>query len=213
MTKQQQADIDWEQVHGRLKASNQAMARALEPDPLQITAIQKWRAAYLATRAHDPDESTDVRVLVFSVAQERFAIPLEEISEVSGATLCTPVPGLGRALLGLANLHGEIRPVLDTAVLLDIPRQGAANPKPPSVFYLRWGQRRLGLAADFLEGVLTLDAKQLHKASAEGAGMPRRFIKAITAGTLALIDVPALLEGCGLGNNTMNDSLQEGKRA
>ncbi len=213
MTKAKQADIDWEQVHSRLKASNQAMARALEPDPLQIAAIQKWRAAYLASRSHEDDASEDMRVLVFGVSQERFAIPLEDVSEVSGATLCTPVPGLGNVLLGLANLHGEIRPVLDTAALLDIPRQGGANPKPASVLYLRWGQRRLGLAADFLEGVQTLDAKQLHKASAEGAGMPRRFIKAITAETLALIDVPALLEGSGMGNNNVNDSLQEGKRA
>jgi chemotaxis signal transduction protein len=202
------SSIDWTKVHERLKASNQALVQALEPDEARTRAIQKRRAAHLANRSQARTDQADMAVLVFSVCNERFAIMLEHLSEIAGATNCTPVPGLMNKLLGLSSLHGEIRPVLDTASLLEIPRQGAANRTPGAVLYLRWKSREIGLGADHLEGIKRLEAKQLGKQAIEGAAMPRRYIQAITAEALALIDVPALLEDIGFDDETMREGLR-----
>lgn len=205
--------IDWTQVHARLKASNQALIQALEPDAAHIAAIGRRRAAYLAQRSRQKKSEAGLPVLIFQVQGERYAVPLENLSEVAGPSVCTPLPGLTDRLLGLVNLHGEIRPVLDTAALLGIPRKSGERGRPGAIMYLRWQSRVIGLAADLLEGMGRLSEAELAQPMQEGSAMPRRFIKAITREALALIDVPGLLAGTGLEEDGLNDTLQEGTRA
>lgn len=206
-------DIDWTQVHARLKASNQAMLQALEPDAAHVAAIGRRRAAYLSQRSRQKKGETGQPVLIFQVQGERYALALESLSEIAGPSICTPLPGLADRLLGLVNLHGEIRPVLDTAALLGIPWKSGERRKPGAILYLRWNRRVIGLAADLLEGMGRLSEAELAAPTPEGPAMPRRFIKAITREALALIDVPSLLAGTGLEEDGLNDKLQEGTRA
>jgi chemotaxis signal transduction protein len=191
--------IDWNLVRKRLDASNQALALALEPDDGVVEAIRRHRAAYLATRSVQDVSQAGVPVLVIAVEGKRYAVDLEHLAEITGSVVCTPVPGLAGALLGLTSLHGEIRPVLDLVSLLGIPRQGAADRKPGAVVFLRGRQSEIGIAVQKLEGLKTLDASQLETSVQDGAGMPRRYIKAITRDMLAVIDIPALLAGAGIG--------------
>ncbi len=43
---------------------------------------------------------------------ERFALPLEAVERVARAVACTPVTPSPRSVLGVINVHGEIRAVL-----------------------------------------------------------------------------------------------------
>jgi len=192
-------DVDWDRVRQRLEASNHAMALALAPDEAITAAIRKQRAAYLAARSGHEAKSSGLPVLIFTLEDESYAIGLEHLAEISGSSVCTPVPGMGAAILGLTSLHDEIRPVLDLVFLLGIPRNGAAGRKPGAVLFLRHRQSEIGVAVDRLERLDTLEPERLREAAPDGAGMPRRFIKAITRDTLAVIDVPALLAGAGIG--------------
>ncbi|TAN56549.1 MAG: chemotaxis protein CheW [Rhodospirillales bacterium] len=192
-------DIDWDRVRQRLEASNHAMALALAPDEAVTAAIRKQRAAYLAARSGHEAKSSGLPVLIFTLEDEGYAIGLEHLAEISGSSACTPVPGMGDAILGLISLHDEIRPVLDLVFLLGVPRNGAASRKPGAVLFLRHRKSEIGVAVDRLERLDILDPEQLQAASFEGAGMPRKFISAITKDTLAVIDVPALLAGAGIG--------------
>lgn len=207
-------DIDWGRAHDRLRVSNQALALALEPNEATIKAVQRRRAAYLASRKRDMSENkTGLSVLVFWLRNERFAIRLEDLLEISGPMACTPVPGLMDRLLGLVNLHGEIRPVLDGAALLGVPRQGAVNRVPGAILYLRWKRRAIGLGADRLEGVQILDEDRLSPCGGEGGALPGRFIKAIAGDMLALIDAAALLAGSGVDDDMTSETQKEGRSA
>lgn len=202
MSETDRQPIDWQRVRQRLDASNQALAQALDPSPATVKAVQKRRAAYLAGRSRKKDEAPGIPVMIFGISGERFAVRLEDLSEVSGATLCTPVPGLMDRLLGLVNLHGEIRPVLDTAALLGVPRQGGANRHPAAVLYLKWKHNKtVGLGVEHLEGIARLDEADIDAGAPDGVAMPRHFIKAITRQALALIDVQGLLAGSGLDDD------------
>lgn len=206
--------IDWQRVRQRLEASNQALALALDPGQATVRAVQKRRAAYLAGRTRKKDEASGIPIMIFGISGERFAVRLDELCEISGAVECTPVPGLMDRLLGLVNLHGEIRPVLDTAALLDVPRAGAVNRSPGAVLYLKWRRNKVvGLGADHLEGISRLDESEIEAGSPDGVAMPRRFIKAITSRALAVIDVPALLAGSELDDGGLAAESQEGQSA
>jgi chemotaxis signal transduction protein len=52
-------------------------------------------------------------VLTFRVADQRCALPVADVLEVMAMVELTPLPDAPPALMGLANRHGEILPMLD----------------------------------------------------------------------------------------------------
>ena len=58
------------------------------------------------------------------VGSEAYAIPVEQVREVTDLGDVTPVPGSRPGLLGVRILRGTIVPVVDLALLLGIPRLG-----------------------------------------------------------------------------------------
>ena len=56
------------------------------------------------------------------VGSEAYAIPVEQVREVTDLGDVTPVPGSRPGLLGVRILRGTIVPVVDLALLLGIPR-------------------------------------------------------------------------------------------
>lgn len=52
-------------------------------------------------------------VLTFRVAEQRCALPIARVLEVMAMVELTPLPDAPPALMGLANRHGEILPMLD----------------------------------------------------------------------------------------------------
>ncbi len=60
-------------------------------------------------------------VIVFAIGAARYAIELRWVREVVTLGFVTSVPTAPPVLGGLCNLHGAILPVLDVAVLVDLP--------------------------------------------------------------------------------------------
>jgi purine-binding chemotaxis protein CheW len=80
---------------------------------------------------------------------EHYALPVEGVLEVAEMTDVTPVPGAGAAILGVANLRGQVLPVVDLAVLLGLPTQ-----RPPTrIVVVEQGDRRVGLAVETVTDV------------------------------------------------------------
>ena len=55
-------------------------------------------------------------VLPFRLAGQHLAVPLESVIRVIPALQCTPLPGAPQTVLGLANVRGQIVPVVDLAL-------------------------------------------------------------------------------------------------
>jgi chemotaxis signal transduction protein len=83
------------------------------------------------------------------VASEAYAMPVEHVLEVADLGQVRAVPGARPELLGVRNLRGRILPVVDLALVLEIPRTAP----PGRLLVAEAGGRRAGFAIDEVSGV------------------------------------------------------------
>jgi purine-binding chemotaxis protein CheW len=69
--------------------------------------------------------SADDGYVVFSLGGERFAIPLKQVLEADRVPAVTPVPFVPDFVRGVANRRGEVLPLIDLRLLLDIEQEAA----------------------------------------------------------------------------------------
>jgi purine-binding chemotaxis protein CheW len=68
-----------------------------------------------------------VQALLFPVGQDWYALPLTVVREVIHAPVVTRIPAQSDWLAGVANLRGELLPVVDTAARLGAPHAEATH--------------------------------------------------------------------------------------
>jgi purine-binding chemotaxis protein CheW len=155
-------------------------------------ALLRARARRLAApRGHTDRVAAGFDVLGARIASERYAFSLDTLSEVMLLARWTPVPGQPQYLLGVTNLRGEIRPVLDLHSLL-----GLTPPAPEArtwVIFLKAGGTEVGVRVDALDRVVRLDPAGMTRPHESGNGLPQRFISGITPDALILLDTAQLL--------------------
>jgi purine-binding chemotaxis protein CheW len=178
--------VDWELVRSRLRSSERALEEAMTESPKRIDAAYRQRAIRLAEGQAAPQAaSAGLSVLIFRLAQELYAIELEEVAETLPFERCTPVPGSAPHFLGMINLRGELRPVLNLGRLL-----GLSEDRPEDsgfVLVLRQPGREIGLKVDRIEDLRAIRSEEL---SAPGQS---RYVKGIASGPLMLLNVEAVL--------------------
>lgn len=171
-----------------------------ELDRSRLDEIYRRRAAQLAARhqATGPAAAT-IPALAFGLDTERYAIVLAELAEVLPYRGATAVPGAPAAMLGVINVRGKICGVVDLRRVLTLP------PADPSaggyVLVLRANDRSLGLRVDTLDHVQALDAATILAAGSVATGdvvARSRFVKALTADAVSLIDPSAVLSHLGV---------------
>jgi len=177
--------IDWEAVKGRLAASQLALDRALTVDESRLQDIYRRRAVQLAQRrVHAGASTTGLPWLVVTLGAERYGIALRDVVEAIPFARCTPVPGARSELLGVINVRGEVRSVVDLARLLGLPK--TEEKRAGYILLLRRQGQEIGLRVEQLEQVRLLSFE-------EAAGPPSPYVKGRSEGVL-LLDTAALLE-------------------
>lgn len=154
-------------------------------DRPQIESVLAERARLLARPAVAVSTVPTVELVVFGAGNERYAIDAAFVHRVERCTHITPLPGAARHFAGIANLHGQIVPLLDLGVLL-----GSAACADPA-FAVVLGKGRPDIA--ILAGVM-LEMRQIPLdicgPAARGA---RAIVSHITADGIAVIDGAALI--------------------
>src|SRR3990167_3781131 len=154
-------EIDWELVKSRLDKSSRALKKAMSPDAAYIKSVRRKRADQLARRhVKDNTQKTLLPVLSFRLDKECYGIAMTDLTEVLPQTVCTPVPGTPADLLGVVNLHGEIRPVVDIAAVLGISGTKNENGKY-IVFLRRKGGTEVGLGVDRIDEIRLVREEEL----------------------------------------------------
>ena len=128
-----------------------------------------------------------MRHVVFRVAAERYALPLEAVREV---VLPQPpfarVPRVSEAVPGVMNLRGRVLAVVDLAALVGLPsqplREGSGQ-----VLVLDQGKRAVGVLIAQVQGV-----EDLEPPAADGSALVRGVV-ASSAGALTVLSPEALL--------------------
>jgi purine-binding chemotaxis protein CheW len=178
--------IHWESVHARLRASESALQEALSASPQRVEAAYRERAIRLANlSAQRGPVSPGTPAVIFWLGEERYAIDLKELAEVMPCADCTPVPGTPAQFLGVMNVHGELRSVLDLSVVLGVPRRDSSGSGFVLMLSHRW--QGIGLRVDSVEDLREIRLEEMTPAN-QG-----KFVKGLISGTLLLLDTEKML--------------------
>jgi purine-binding chemotaxis protein CheW len=184
--------IDWDEVKRRLEQSPAALERALGGDAERLEAVYRKRAEEFARRGTRaaPVESM-VRVLAFNSGTERFAVEFADVAQLLPLKEYTSVPGGPRELLGVVNVHGEIRSVVDLCLLLGLP--GRESAQGGYVLLLRRSGREVALRVDSVDQIIALARDEVVGPAPAEERDSARYVKGLAPGRLRLLDTDALL--------------------
>ena len=158
-------------------------------DTLTVLELRARRLA--AARSDEEDAAVGTAALCFSIANETYALPLADLIETMPLGAWTPVPGVSRHLLGVVNLRGEIRPVLDLHAMLGLPEPAAEA--SALLLFLRGGAGEIGVRVEALDRIRVIDPNTLTLPHQSGNGLPQRFIAGISPDTVVLLDSSQIL--------------------
>ncbi|HET9809075.1 MAG TPA: chemotaxis protein CheW, partial [Candidatus Limnocylindria bacterium] len=131
--------------------------------------------------------------LVFRVGAERFAIDLGAVEEAIELPSVHHLPEMPEHLLGVFELRGRLVPIYSPQRVLRV----ALTHDAAAVLVLRSQEKRLGLAVDDVDDVLTIDGAAVRRAPIPDnednvlLGVIRRG-----ADLLALVDAESLALAC-----------------
>jgi purine-binding chemotaxis protein CheW len=98
------------------------------------------------------------QIVVFTLDEPRYALPLSAVERVVRAVEITPLPKAPEVVLGVINAHGEIIPVVDIRKRFQLP---ARELDPDDRFILARTSRRLvALVADSVVGMRELEDRE-----------------------------------------------------
>ena len=169
-------------------------------DQLVIEEVFRRRAQQLADRRTVSTHAPTCAVLVFALGLERYAIEVAELLEVLPYRGCTAVPGAPPAVLGVLNVRGDLRPVIDLRRLLGI--DGAQSASTSYLLMLRHESGAIGFAVEALDAIRQVDANELVPAEGRAENIPgSRCVKAVTADTVIVLDTRVALSQLGVVRN------------
>jgi purine-binding chemotaxis protein CheW len=152
------ATIDWPAVKHRLKQSQSALEQGgLIRDG--IDSIFAKRAAALSSRRRRGPDAPGEAMLVFRLGAERYGIALQHLAEVFSLKACAPVPGAPAELLGVMNIRGEIRSVLQLGRMLNL--SSPKRDEPGYVLLVRCVGQEIAIHVDQVENIITAAQEKL----------------------------------------------------
>lgn len=157
-----------------------------------------------ALEAPDTDEGT-VRVVEFTLGDERFAIPVGDVDNIEELEDLTRIPRTGEAVEGVMDLRGEITAIIDLRVHLDVEEYDAAE-QQVLVLDQSKDKQKLGFRVDRIHGVENYPESAVEDTEEvpelDTAGVEQRTIRAIIRGPseesdfepIGLVDVDEIVQ-------------------
>lgn len=148
----------------------------------------------------EPQEAAAARAddqyVTFYLNQEAFAFPMADVIEIVRVPDTIDVPMTPPALIGLANLRGNVLTILDLRRLLNLPEAG--QQESMRVIVCDVG-RPVGLIVDKVARVLHVDAKHIDANALMNASMDAGLITGVAKNIdehdlIQLVDVRAVVE-------------------
>ncbi len=161
------------------------------------TMLRQWAEVY-AQESLTASDVTGKTCVIFRLGAERFAVALDDLDEVAVIENGTAVAHVSPLVLGLANLRGELLPLLDTAAILGVDTEYRVGGDNRTLVVRDRLGRRTGLPVDRVDAVerLDMDLFKLQATSGGASGPLRRAgVSEHEGGALSLLDVAELRAG------------------
>jgi purine-binding chemotaxis protein CheW len=136
-------------------------------------------------------EGVMLEVLEFRLASERYAVESRLVQEVHPLRDLTPLPCTPPFVLGIVNVRGRILPVLDLKKFFDLPERGLTDLH--RIILVRGNDLELGLLADVIVGVRSVEADNLQPSLPTLTGIRADFLKGVSDERLVVLDLHRIL--------------------
>jgi purine-binding chemotaxis protein CheW len=155
---------------------------------------ERLEARARALRAAAPREEPGERfaVLAFRIADEGYALRMQEVEGVHALTNFTPVPGAPPYLRGVAHLGGRILSLLELGPLLGVERRGLADLRRALV--IGAPPRQTAVLAGEVEDILPVRAQEVSPPSRRRGAPAEECIEGVIGGRRLLLSALKMLE-------------------
>ncbi len=132
----------------------------------------------LSTHANATGSDTQ-QFLTFTVGIEEYGVDIMMVREVKGWTETTRLPSMPEYLRGVLNLRGAIIPIFDLRARLT-GKLTEADAKHV-VIILAVGTRNIGILADTVSDILTINTAEIKAAPQTETRIDERFVSGLIA--------------------------------
>ena len=186
------APADFAEIRRRIEAVHAVIDRGFAPSAVEERHILKKRAQALARASGGgAAEGETLEAVEFELAGETYAIPLAQVREVGPLHDLTPVPGTPAFILGIINLRGEIRTVIDLKKFFDLPDAGLTQLN--QILLLEHDDLQLGILADAIRGVRHLPLADLQPGLPTLTDIRADYLRGVTGDRLVVLDAAKIL--------------------
>jgi purine-binding chemotaxis protein CheW len=125
-------------------------------------------------------------LLAFNLDEQRYALSLSAVQQVTRVVAITPLPKAPEIVLGVINARGKILPVLDIRKRFGLPKPNHID-LSDQLIIAHTGARGVALVVDSIIGVLEFSAEEMVDAESIAPGL--KHVQAITsfAGDVLLV--------------------------
>ncbi|WP_409524974.1 chemotaxis protein CheW [Nitrincola sp. MINF-07-Sa-05] len=169
----------------------QYMDSQTEPDEDQMQQCLVERARLLARPDVEPDNSLQLALFHFELAQEIYAVEAQFVIEVLPLRQLTSIPGTPDHLPGVVSVRGRIVSVLDLRCLFEMPRRGLTDLNRIAV--LSNGTMEFALLTDRTVGFCTIPEQALQAGPSHLKGIRKEYLLGVTQEHWAVLDGRKLL--------------------
>ena len=167
------------------------MKSAASPDERDRRVLVERAAALAVVPSAPIEEGASIRVLMFQLGAESYAVENRHVGEVAPLPRVTFLPCVPPFVLGIINLRGRIVSLLDLRVILGHPE--SRQDRRASVILLHSPDNEFGVLVDEILGIAEMPASSLQGPPPVVNGAGAEYLKGITAEGLALLDAGKLL--------------------
>jgi purine-binding chemotaxis protein CheW len=114
-----------------------------------------------------PEEPLQRQLVVFSLGEEEYALPITQVHEIIRYTEPRSVASSDPSVRGVISLRGKILPVYDLATRLGVEHDAVAVSEAKIVI-VETASDMAGVIVDDVEEVITIDAEQIGEAPIAG---------------------------------------------
>ena len=186
--KDQTVTIDWKEIHSHMEAAREKLEQGWQITDKEKEKILEARTKALAREVKEEELAAEyLTVAEFMLANERYGIELNNISEVYPLKDLTPMPCTPPFVLGVFNVRGKIQTILDIKKFFNLPDKGLSDLN--KVIIVRAREMEAGILADTILGIKSIPLSQVQSTLPTLTDIRAEYMKGVTSDQLIILDV------------------------
>lgn len=185
-------DVNWEERHEKINRVVHRLEQGWKPEAEEKNKILRERAKNLGrSRTATNIETGLLNLLVFTLADESYAMEIRFVREICQLNELVPVPCTPGFILGMIHVRGEIVSVVDLKKIFDLPVKGLTELN--KVIIIHNNTMEFGILADTIPGIRSIPSGSLQKSLPTLTGIREEYLLGVTRESLVVLDAGKLL--------------------